>query len=314
MDANMQSGVLYMNTGAKHGVHLVVALMSLREHYDGDVAICCEEDGPGRDVAEACAADDALGPIKIVPDKSLRAGGKGVAYHCKTMLFRHSPFERTIFMDADTLVLGDISPLWPDPATGEVILTRFADWVSTGKKVNQRIKGWSEVEPARVRRMLDPPPESAPASMIAHDPQGRRAWPAINTGVVAWSSTSEAFCEDWNHTGAKRVTFIGDEIAAQLIFPDHNVRVLDARFNASVVFDWGRAGFDWDDARVAHGHGGKFWKRPGGREVYLPHYERALMQNRGNIQRLRVPHAWWKWLTDADKERFSRYFTEPLAT
>ena len=304
----MNKGVLYYNAGSRHGIHLIVSIMTLRDHYKGPVAICCEEDGPGRDVAEACAADDVLGPIKVVPDKDLRSGSKGISYHAKTKLPRFSPFESTIFLDADTAVVGDIAPLWPDPATGEVILTRFADWVSTGKKVNQRIKGWSEVEPARVRRMLDPPHDSAPISMIAYDPQGRRAWPAINTGVLSWSRTSEAFCEDWTHTGARRISFLGDEIAAQLIFPDHNVKVVDCRFNASIVFDTKRIGFDFSTARIVHGHGMKFWKRPIGRSFWLPFYERALSGNRGNIQSLRPADKMWRQLDDAQRENLQSYW------
>jgi hypothetical protein len=261
----MTFGVLLLNLGDKHAIHMIVMLASLRKHYAGPVAIVTD-DGRGREVAEWCQADPSLGAIEIIVDPSLRAGGHGQSYLCKTLLPPLSPFDATLFIDADTVVVGDFREAFPQ-SPDEVTLTHFCDWVSTGGKMSGRIREWAEAEPERVERMLS------------------KQWPAINTGVVGWGKETQAFAEDWHRTSAKRKVFITDELAAQLIFPDHNVRVIDWRYNASVVFDLGRPNFG--DARIVHGHGMKFWKRPTGWRFYRQHYFDCLEQNRANIQSLR---------------------------
>ena len=287
----MTDGVLYLSMGQKHAIHLIVSVCSLREHYQGPVAIVTDT-GEGLDVAARIADDASLGPVLLIPRPEMRAGGHGVSYLCKTWLPPISPFDRTIYLDADTVVVGDISPLWPDLESGETILTQFADWVSTGGKMRQRILGWQEAEPERVRRML------------------RCDYPAINTGVVAWSRNSTAFAKDWAETGARRVSWIGDEIAAQLIFPDHRVRVFDDRFNASVVFaPYGMSVETRKDVRVAHGHGNKFWKRPSGQSIYMPHYLRFLEADRCGLRSMRPSDKCLKFLPAETRQKIEGMLT-----
>jgi hypothetical protein len=260
----VNKGVLYLCCGSKHGVHLIVSLASLRQYYTGPVAIACELSGPGKDVAEACAADPRLGPIIVVSNHQMQAGGKGVSYLTKTLLPKVTPFESTIFIDADTLIVGKFEELWPR-TPDEVVLTHFCDWYSRGHKMTGRIKEWQEVEPERVARMLS------------------KDWPAINTGVVCWGKDTAAFADDWHATSSKRRVFITDELAAQLIYPDHNVRVVDWRYNASVVFDIGRK--ETGEASIWHGHGFKFWKRPNAWAwIYRDFYLGCLEANAANIR------------------------------
>jgi hypothetical protein len=290
----MNRGILFFNAGNRHGIHLIVCLASLRKMWRGHVAIATEEAGPGRNVAEWCNADDALGPIQIITDKRLQAGGHGKAYHSKTLLPQVSPFDVTLFVDADTLFVGDFRDAFPRPG-GEVTLTQFSDWVTTGGKMRQRIKGWQEVEPDRAARMLAKP------------------WPALNTGVVGWTKDSTAFAADWTETGARRVSFMGDELAAQLIYPDHPHRILDWRFNASAVFDINRP--DFRDARIVHGHGFKFWKRLNAWQWYKRHYFECLEQNRANIQALRPMDKILRFLPADDAAHIHRYLaTDAVAT
>lgn len=279
-------GVLYLNAGTKHGVHTIVSLTSLRKHWKGRVAIACDD--AGLSVAEWCAADSVLAPVEIIHDTRLRSGGRGIAYLTKTLLPLVSPFKRTLFVDADTLVVGDLSEAFPRTPE-EVVLTSFADWVSTGNKMRGRISEWKDVEPERVARMLAKP------------------YPAINTGVVGWGERSQAFTDDWHATASRRIAFITDELAAQLIFPDHAVRVVDYRFNASVVFDVDRPGANPADVRLYHGHGGKFWKKDSGRAIYLPAYRACLEQNRGNIQDVALHHKWFESLPADDQAWSSCY-------
>lgn len=280
----MTHGVLYLNLGDKHSVHLIVSLTSLRRFYAGPVAIVTNP--AGIEVAQWCANDPELGRIEVIVDPTLEAGGKGKSYLCKTLLPAITPFDNTLFLDADTLIVGDFREAFPQSAN-EIVLTHWSDWVSTGRMMRGRIEPWANVEPDRVERMLAKP------------------WPAINTGVVGWGSVTDKFAADWHETTARRQGFICDEIAAQLIFPDHNVRLLDWRYNASLMFDTGRA--DAADCRIWHGHGGKAWKSESGRKVYLPFFRDVLAQNRANVQALRLPHKWFAALPPDDQAWIGKY-------
>jgi len=274
----MNDGCLFFNAGSRHAIHLIVALASLRKHWQGPVAVVTEVDGPGRRVAEACAEDGRLGAIQVIPSEEVQAGGSGKAYYSKTKLPRLTPFDRTIFLDADVLVVKPFQELWPEE--GEAVITQFSDWVSTGGKMSQRIKGWREVEPHRVARQL------------------AEKWPAINTGVIAWCGDGGEWAQDWTDTGSRRISFIGDEIAMQLIFPDHECRIVACHFNASPVFDACpiREKYKWpwdeehgvavrsEDVRVWHFHGFKAWKRPAGWKLYRQNYMDALDVNLAGIR------------------------------
>ena len=304
----MNRGVLYFVAGDRHNVHAIVSIASLRKWWKGPVAICTEDQGPGRECAEWIARDDALAPVQVIPDKQMIGGGKGKSYFAKTVLPRLSPFEQTIFLDADTLVVGDISPLWPDVASGEFVLTQFADWVTTGSKMRGRLTPWGDVDPERTGRMLQDYEHQTCKSQVYHD--GRWKWPALNTGVMAWSVNSEQFTEDWHHTCAKRVVFMADELAAQIIFPDHPHRIMDDRFNASVVYPrQGQAVEDRPDARILHGHGGKFWKRESGRTLWLPAYLECLRLNRANIVATPPQPKWFRSLTAGQQQQVAQHLS-----
>ena len=279
----MTYGALYLGLGMKHAVHLIVSITSLRLHYAGPVAIVTDD--TGLEVAEWIASDEALGPIQIIRT-DMRPGDAGKSYLHKTMLPGISPFDRTLFIDADTLIVGDFREAFPQ-SSNEIVFTQFADWVSTGGKMVQRIRPWAEVEPARTARML------------------ARPWPALNTGVVGWGESTKAFAADWHDVAKRRPVFMNDEIAAQLIYPDYNSRILGWQDNASVVFDANRA--DVADARIFHGHGGKFWKKDTGRAIYLPFFRTVVEQNRGNIQAVRLHSKWFGFLPAEDQEWMRRY-------
>lgn len=289
----MTRGVIFFNAGVKHGVHLAVAVASLREHYQGPVVLFTEQQGPGREHCELIAADTRMNPITVAAKPELKAGSHGVSYYSKTLLPRLSPFEETIFLDADTLVVGDISELWPDPSSGEVVLTQFADWVTTGNRIRGRISPWADVEPDRTARMLE------------------NKYPALNTGVMAWSKQSEDFCIDWERTTKNKMVFMADELAAQIIYLDHPHRILDDRFNASPVHARkGEDVLDRPDVRILHGHGGKFWTKETGRKLWLPHYLRFLADNRANLRGILPFDRFFKALPEAARSQIGEYMVQ----
>jgi hypothetical protein len=224
-----------------------------------------------------------------------------------------SPFDATIFLDADTLVVGSIDELWP--LSDELVLTMFADWVSTGTRMQQRIKPWAVADAAKAGYTPDAQQIERVRVMLS------KKWPAINTGVMAWSRSAncQAFAAEWHRVTNMRDTFIVDETACQIIFPEFQTRVLDDRFNASVVYPpAGKTVLGRDDVRIYHGHGGKFWKRDGsgkvrpGQLIYVPHYERALQENLGCIRAIAPYAKWFRQLDDDVRARLEGYLTAPV--
>jgi hypothetical protein len=208
----------------------------------------------------------------------------GTQYANKCEMGRLSPFDRSVFLDADTLVVGDISDAFPREGTEEVRLTWFADWWTTDRRIAGRIEPWRSVALREVARAL------------------ANKMPAINTGVIGFTSMSTKWFDAWREMTLKNVGFICDEIAAQLIFPDHPHCVLDERWNASPVYSVDGDGkpLRHEDIRIWHGHGFKFMKKPIGRSIWFPVYDKAVAQGIARIDEWtnQVPKAPAKYLEE----------------
>ena len=244
----------------KHGPVAVVSVWSLRKAGCFLPVHMAVADDKAQAVAEAIACDPRLAPFtwaRWTPPSGMRNSG----YLSKTHMGDLTPFEETLFLDADTMVVGDLGPLF-DFSTHSVILTQFAKWLSNGRTIRGRIKQWADVAPGDV------------SYMSSHTA------PAINTGVIAWQrdERSAAFMDEWKQLTARKPVFICDELAAQLIFWRHNVKVLDSRYNCSPTKD-GRK-----DAVIYHFHGKKHVNREQGRAIWLPAYEEACKFNLADLR------------------------------
>lgn len=261
------SGVIYLNVGHKHLNMLVVSLMSLRDRYDGPVAILSGGDESTSFLNKYVVPDIRL-DVKLFPFTYSRAGKTGSVYYAKTAMGEMSPFDTTVFVDADTLFVGDFSPVFP--VDDEMVLTQFANWTTLSRRIQSRISKWSAILPKQVETQM------------------KQAHPAINTGVLGFSKKTVAFMDKWRTVTRKNVGFICDEICAQLIYTEFPHRVLDERFNASPVFSWKRHGphIPKADPRILHGHGKKFLKtEPEVQQAFwLPYYRRALQDNVAGIR------------------------------
>lgn len=253
-------GVLYMLTGTDHQEQLVVSVRSLRDYWDGPVCILagCEQ---SERTAKAIAVDSRLGAMVI---RWSPPRGRNAGYLAKTSMDLLSPYRSTVFLDADTLVVDKIEGIFP--LENEVTLTTFGTWTTHGRIVRHRLDGWRDVEPELVALAL------------------ATAEPALNTGVLGFNDDSAGrnWGVDWRTTTQRRISFICDEIAAQLIHRRHNVTLLDSRYNASVVYCHGR-----DDIAVWHGHGGKFFAKDEGWRLWEPWYRRAVAENWAGIADMR---------------------------
>lgn len=252
------SGVLFMLTGQKHANVLVVSIHSLRKSgYRGPVHIAVGDEA-AQEIAVHCFADERLAPLSYKRWKP-PSGFRNSGYLSKTWMDTLPPFERTVFLDADTMVVGDLAPLFEHESP--VVLTQFSSWLSNGRKISGRIRPWGDVAPDDVREMSG------------------NSYRAVNTGVIAFdrSEASRRFFAEWRTLTQKKPVFICDELSAQLIYWRHAVVVLDSRYNCSPIHD------RREDAVVYHFHGRKHVNREQGRKIWLPLYDECVRLNVARI-------------------------------
>ncbi len=246
-------GVLYFiaangRRGSLHAIHLRVSVMTLRQNsWQGPVHLACGDDA-GQAVAEELAAEPLAQPLtwsRIAFDPTQER-----AYSGKTRMQEWSPFATTVYIDADTVFLGNIDPLW---ATDErIVLTQFSTWTSRTRKIIGRIDSWKELVPQMVS--------------LAHAVE----LPAINTGCASFTKQCRFF-DIWRQVCAKAPRmFIGDESACQvLIACRKDWRYVDGRFNASPTYG------PHDDVRIMHFHGAKILKKPEVAGKFAPYLNQA---------------------------------------
>jgi hypothetical protein len=190
---------------------LAVSLYSLRQHHDEPVQILCGDDDAFKAVM-SILNDERLENVDWCRWEA-PLGGKGRQHSNKATGVEFSPFDKTIFLDADTTVHSRLDDLWPKRS--EVHLTRFSTWDTTGGMMRGRLQQWADIHPQRVKLMQN------------------TAYPAINTGVFAFSKESTEYLTDWRETTERNPIFMADELAAQLIYIDHNHVVHSDRWNYS---------------------------------------------------------------------------------
>lgn len=272
-----ESGVIYFNVGTKCLARLVTSLYSLRQHWHGPVSVM-NGGMDGGIVERICRDERILAEHRAAAIVHRR---KNTAYAAKPAIMRQSPYSVTVFLDADTLVVGGLEELFAKVAGEEatlgvspgVVLTAFSNWISTGPLIRRRIESMARTseEAARLGTIALSSPHAA-----------------VNTGVVAFRR-EDPFLHYW-----ERITefgwnvFIADEMAAQLLTADpakYPHILVDDRWNASPMYHGCEAG----DVRVWHFHGDKHCVRPGGKgaaghRLWWPAFAEVWAEDVGGVR------------------------------
>jgi hypothetical protein len=265
------SGVLYLSLGYKHLSDLVLSVESLREHYSGLVAVATSPDDPAiRHLEVLC---DTFGASLLRTVDCDPSSWDAIA-EAKTTLPSLTPFDRTVYLDSDTVVCGDVTPIFP--VGGETVLTGWRSWSTGGMRVKLAVRRWRPYCEELVDRVLWEPR------------------PYVNTGVMGWGPGSIEFARDWHRVIKLRDNGKCDEMAAELVFLDHDVRWEWDRYNYSVFFSHPR--LTRDNVCVYHFHRLRGWRHPDGVAVMLPRYESALRRNVAGIRSIPMDGRKWRSL------------------
>lgn len=214
--SQVTSGVVYLLIGNHMAVDLLVSLFSLRQHYRGPIALLTDSNTTA---AHHIAADKRLGiQLKVISPINVPTSIPDInrILITKSAIHQFTPFIRTVFLDADTLIVGAIHALLP-LREEEITLTQFSNWcVQPGRSLGT----------ARLREFAD-----ATNMVPVWEAQRACRQPLVNTGVLGFFR-SHPLLEAAHSLALKGChCHSPDERAVQFLYPNYPYRLLDDRWN-----------------------------------------------------------------------------------
>lgn len=225
----MTQGVIYFNSGTKCVIRMLVSLFTLRKVYKGPVTLITNGVQPERFLQLMKRFDIDILPIEL-PEQ----------HHplvVKSMLWRYTPYDVTMFIDADTIIFKPIDSYFDKIKEHTYVTGNFANWRSNGGIIGRRI--------GRYEKLCTPEEIKA-----AHD-----FGPAVNTGVHGYLKNAPIL-EEWQKLTTESfkqgLSSIPDEVACQVLLPKYPHWVAPVEWGVSV-----RYGDFNKDTIIVHYHGRK---------------------------------------------------------
>lgn len=271
--------IVYLTSGAAHLPYLVCSLYTLRQHWQGPVHVFSWSES--RDIARQIALDNRL-QIEF-HDRQPAYRGKCDQFMDKQKVVEEWPDHRDVllYLDADTTVHGDVSPLLAAAEDAGFAATQWNDWMSGRGIARKRILdllGVSDI------------PEGLIREIISED------WPSVNGGVWAAKPDSGVLPVWYDWTMKARHLFIADEKVLHVLQKEfastgEMTTVLGGRYNCSPIYQPP----DMPDGAVVvrHYHGDACVRpskgaRNRGPELWWPVWRECLEQNIGGVRQ------WWR--------------------
>lgn len=228
-------GVIYYNIGNGALVRLLVSIHSLRQFYSGPITILSE----GEDSHLICKSIAEVYRADLIEWNCGISVGANRTYLAKTRYVHGSPYEITLALDSDTLVMGEVAEIFDLARDHEFCVAKFSNWRTESGAIKRRILQWHEIYPEQMAGALE-------------------FGPAINCGVVAFKKNS-SFYNNWEALALPgRDLFIPDEVSCQIHISRYPHKIIDRIWNCSCKYDHPRD----SDIRIIHYHGRKHY-RPG---------------------------------------------------
>lgn len=222
-------GLIYYNAGYKCLVRLAVSISTLVQYYNGNVTVLADEIS-----YDECLKITKFFDVDCIETEFDADREKNWVLLNKCRLHEKTPYDRTILLDADTIVLKDISDAFKYLDNTTFIVTQMSNWLSTDRICRKRIKGWEKYLPDRIYYHVFGEPK------------------AVNTGFYGWVKGAGIF-NDWCNTAKlNRLSFIPDELACQILLPHYDHLVIPSEYNTSCKHEELT-----DKSRTIHYHGRK---------------------------------------------------------
>jgi hypothetical protein len=222
----MTKGVIYFNQGNKCCIRLLVSLFSLRKHYDGDITILL------------CGEQNLifLALLLRLNTNIMYIDNNGEPPLVKkSYLWKYSPYDITIFLDADTLITDSIDEYFEKIREYKFCVGEFAGWTTNGGIISSRINRFKKIVPDYIEPSL-------------------RFGKAVNTGIFGFTKDAEILKEweivtrlAWKNNCSK----IPDEVGCQVLLFKYKHWVAPTEWGASVRFH------NDNKIKIIHYHGRK---------------------------------------------------------
>jgi len=268
-------GIIMFNRGDSMMINAIVALYTLRQHYSGEITFyvqfpcsCMEEFKKSLEYFNCNVVE--------LDDKS-----EYKTLVMKNSLFQNPPYDKTLWMDTDTVTVGKVDEMFDylDEHNVDMCIPSFCGWVSDGSGISKRINRFKGIiEDKYIEESL-------------------KHHPAVNTGVLSFRKSDRwsKFVKDWTdwaYEGSLKRIFIPDETVAQIIYPSMEewglkYFIAPTDFNVSVLHDHGKS----KDRRIIHFHGRKSVLDVDTCNKYFkPVFEEMRNKNIANINNF-IPHS-----------------------
>ncbi|KKL75073.1 hypothetical protein LCGC14_2058550 [marine sediment metagenome] len=248
----MERGIVYLVYGPKVLERLVLSAWTLRQWWYGPVTILYSTDKE-YDVLRTASRELGLNMVGVFTETGPRPH-----WLAKSRVPQYSPYNETLYIDADTIITGPIDDMFGHDLT----LTTHPGWTSRDFRTRQYIKQAMSLEDHGlgdlVRRQL------------------HLEYPAINGGVLAFRKDKATFREWYTITKQLGDHPLSEQTALQLLTGVISHRIADERFNRMTKY-----GQRTDDIRIWH-FIGQTHCRPD--SLWLPKFHEALEANVGGLQ------------------------------
>lgn len=220
-------GVIYLNQGTKCITRMIVSIFSLRKHYKGDVTVMLV--GP-----QPLWFLETLGKLDCKCQTLKDDGSRPLVR--KASLWRNTPYDLTMFIDADTLIVSRIDDYFDKIEEHKFCTGEFAGWRTQGRTMMGRIRSFAPVAPTYIQPAID---------------YGK----ATNTGIFGFTKDA-AILPEWESLTRKGAPHnrIPDELACQLLLPRYSHWLAPVKWGVSVRMS---SPDHYDDMRIVHYHGRK---------------------------------------------------------
>ncbi len=262
------AGVLYSLTHPASAELLAVSLWSLRNHYRGEVV--CKVSECAEELARRIAADRRLN-LQLEKIEVFDQHSRHDQRHNKTLAWMQTPFVRTVYLDADTIIQQPIDDLLNCAGFGvtAVGIGNLFDGHNQAERLWGEVVNFQRVGPGG-RKYCRELQEANP--------------PVINTGVLSfgWPVHQHIIerCHDLICIARATDRRLTDETILQLLMP----RISDLWIYAP-EYNWTLlAGGMPADQRIVHLAAAAWKNRSQGKAIFAPVLQQAWADNAGNLQ------------------------------
>jgi hypothetical protein len=224
-------GFIIFSMGTKCATRIGVFLYTLRKHWNGPVCIISAGDASKTICQPLLVGNPWLSMVELGFDSPL---GDNKVFLDRAKMWNVTPFDTSVAIDVDAVIVGDMSPLFELTEQNEFIISKFSNWTTAGRSA-KRVQQWADIYPAEAKKALE------------------MQFPVLNGGLmgsIKGSKFTEIF---YDLMLPGRSKYLVDETFAMTMLHKYPHMLVDQKYNCSCKHSNPKD----PDTRMVHFHGNK---------------------------------------------------------